>query len=86
MHLQRTIKVEVTWSQDRVVWLLYETLPYKIVQQGCHLLGFVGVLAPSDFHLCGPLKNHLHGHRCQCDAEVPEDVTVVLFTKPRILC
>jgi hypothetical protein len=34
-----------------------------------------GVLAPSDFHLFGPLEKHLGGHKCQTDAEVQEAVS-----------
>jgi len=30
-------------------------------------VGLYGILAPSDFHLSGPLKKHLGGHRCQTE-------------------
>ena len=30
-------------------------------------VGLCGVLAPCDFHLFGPLKKHLGGHRCQTE-------------------
>lgn len=32
------------------------------------------VLAPSDFHLFGPLNKHLHGHRCPTYVEVQEAI------------
>jgi hypothetical protein len=41
-------------------------------------------LAPSDFHLYGPLKMHVGGHRFQNGAKV--QLTVVPFTMPTILC
>ena len=33
-------------------------------------VGLCGALAPCAFHLLGPLKKYVGGHRCQADAEV----------------
>ena len=58
-----------TRCEVRAVSWMIKTFPYKLLQQGCHLLGCVGVLAPSDFHLFGPLQEHLGGHIFQTVAK-----------------
>jgi len=41
-------------------------------------------LAPSDFHLFGPLKNALGGRRFSCDDDVKAAVHQWLRTQPKI--
>lgn len=38
-------------------------------------VGLCGALAPCAFHLLGPLKKYVGGHRCQADAEVQQGVS-----------
>jgi len=40
-------------------------------------------LAPSDFHLFGPLKNALRGRRFSCDDDVKASVRQWLRTQPK---
>jgi histone-lysine N-methyltransferase SETMAR len=40
-------------------------------------------LAPSDFHLFGPMKEHLRGHKSEEDSEVMEAVQSWLKTTPK---
>lgn len=42
MHLQRAERMKLTWCTVRAVCQLFKTLPSKLLQQGCHLLGCVG--------------------------------------------
>jgi len=38
-------------------------------------VGLCGALTPCAFHLLGPLKKYVGGHRCQADAEVQQGVS-----------
>ena len=42
IHPQWADKMKVTWSQGRAVWLTFESLPSKLLQQCFLLSGYVG--------------------------------------------
>lgn len=56
-------KMKIGWRPVWAVRWLFETLPAKLLQQGCHLSGCMRTwhVVTSIF---GPLKKHLGGHRC----------------------
>ena len=80
---------ETHFCKVRAVWGMFMTLPLKLLQQGCYLLGCVGSWHLWDSHLFGPMKKHLGGHRCQTECGSAWcwcSVQVVLFTQPTVLC
>jgi histone-lysine N-methyltransferase SETMAR len=73
MLLQMPEKIEVTWCQDHT-----HSLTASLQQFGREHLKhppYSPDFAPTDFHLFGPLKKHLGGHRFQDVVEVQQAVS-----------
>jgi hypothetical protein len=68
------------------VWRVFHTPHRNFYNKAAIWGGCVGALAPRDFHLPGPLKQHRGGHRFQNIAELQEVTAKLLLLQSPEFC
>ena len=86
MLLQRNEKIKVTWCQVRRIWWMFETHPSEFLWQGCHLSGYGGLGPKWLSSFWSSEEASWWSQMANWRSSARSCLTMVLFTKHRILC